>query len=691
MALSAMVAVLAFAPTTSAAVDTDRTIVNTTYQAVPSKGIVNVDITLKVTNQLANSSRRIPCDKPVWDDVLGWITEPGTCKQTVQYYMDSTYVWIEKGAKNLKLTSPAGKVTKKKSTGAKPGDGYTPFDVKYPRIFNGQTRTIKVSYTLKGGAPRSESTTRVNGGYVNFWAISQPVADQATLKVVLPSSFDADTWGDKVKSSKSGSKRVFSSGTIKNPSEFAFGVYGTDPKGFNEVIVKSEAGREIRIQGWPGDKAWMESAKADVAGSISELEARIGQPIPGTGAIVVREVATGDLGDAYAGAFETDKQLVSLPEDYSQDGLVAHELSHAWFNDNLFASQWLSEGHADWAEGTIATGQAPCTAPAGAKVDLDDWQVAEPRSTADQRKAVDAQYDAACSIVSWVANLVGSDRMGDVMAALSTAQGTYPGTTDAKVGSPNDWRQWLDAVDERGSNGVTDPSAEVSDLLVRFGVAAPNELSERADARAALRGLRDSAGSIWTIPSAVYEPMQTWDFASASTAIGDASATIGDAQAIAAAVPAISVESNPLREQLASADTSAELATVRETADAQLVAATALGEAIARAESPNPIESVGLIGTDVDALQSTATEAVATLDLTGAESEMAAMDRVLDGAALAGLVRAVIASALVVVAIVMAFVLRRRRGGHGDAKAPTVVEEQPMARTSPSIDEGAVA
>src|SRR4029450_282525 len=99
------------------------------------------------------------------------------------------------------------------------------------------------------------------------------------------------------------------------------------------------------------------------------------------------------------------------------------------------------------------------------------------------------------AIVSQVSTTVGAQGMDDVLQPLMTAEGAYPGTIDVTPGSPNDWKQWLDAIDERGSAETSDPSHSIDDLLVKYGVATSDELTERAEARAELRSLRDLAGS----------------------------------------------------------------------------------------------------------------------------------------------------------------------------------------------------
>ncbi len=120
---------------------------------MPSKGVVNVSVTLKVTNNYANGSRTIACDKPVWDPWAGWTYVPSTCNQTINYYVNEGHLWVENDASALKVTSSAGsvKLSKQNESSA----DFKAYKLTFPKIFKGQTRTVTATYSIKSGAPRS--------------------------------------------------------------------------------------------------------------------------------------------------------------------------------------------------------------------------------------------------------------------------------------------------------------------------------------------------------------------------------------------------------------------------------------------------------------------------------------------------------------------------------------------------------
>jgi hypothetical protein len=647
----------------------------TTYRAVPAKGLIEVSINLKVTNHTQDTYETYPCIEYYDDPYWGLTPYSSTCSSTKRWYVDATSLFAEVGASNLRATSAAGKVkVQRGSTG--PTDTISPYTLTFPRIYNGQTRTIKVSYVLRAGAARSGSG-RVNPAYVSFAGFAQPV-DSATVRMVLPAAFDTSTFGGTVAETRSGSSRVYASGPVHDTSTFYVVVTGTNLAGYHRESIQSPQGREIRIEAWPGDDGWLDAVREEATGSIGALEEAIGQPLPGSGPITVREVAGGSLGDAYAGAFDPDRGLAQIPESYQQPGTVAHELSHTWFNRSMFEAQWLSEGYAQWAERAVGANPEPCTLPSGiqtsrADVELADWKYASPRATQAEIDAVTAEYEASCGIVSKVATEIGPDRMRAVLAVLSTANGAYPGTHDDKTGAANDWRAWLDAVDEQGMVPAgLDATTEIADLLVRYGATTDGDLAGRADARTALGALRETAGTWWTIPSAVYAPFATWDFATASGAVDEVDATIRGSWNVVDVLPQLRGIDTPLKGRVAEATTQADLASVHETVDRQLATAHKVSDALDRAAaSLGPVEALGLLGVDFGPIGDAAIEHVGSLDLDAAETDVAVIDATLHGATGAGLVRLGVGMGVVSALLSGAYlVLRRRR-----RLAPVVVAE----------------
>ena len=171
--LAATFAVLALAAPVSAADPiggaTTWTSAATTYRADPAKGLINVSITLKVTNNTPDGIEFYPCIQYEYDPYWGNLPYSTTCSRTTRYYLTQTQFLVEAGASNLKATSSAGKV---KVAGEKPTAGppsaFKVYTATFPKIFDGQTRTIQINYLIGAGDARSGSSVRMNAAYLSF-------------------------------------------------------------------------------------------------------------------------------------------------------------------------------------------------------------------------------------------------------------------------------------------------------------------------------------------------------------------------------------------------------------------------------------------------------------------------------------------------------------------------------------------
>ncbi len=686
--LVAVALLIVGAPSPVAAADDIPTSATTTYRVVPEKGHIQVTVVLKVTNKIASTTKSYDCPYEYWSYETGWTIVSRTCSSTTRYYVNEAWVWVEAAAKDLKVTSDAGsvKLTKDKGT-----DSFRSYKVTFPRIYKGKTRTITATYTIPGGAPRSATEDRVNQAYVNFWAFSQ-FADTAKVVIKVPRAFDVDTTGGNITEKVSGDDRILSTGAVDDPAKFYVGISGTNASGFVLEKVATGNGRVVSILGWPGDTEWMSAVRGEAATAIPALEALIGRPLPGSGEIVVRETSDAALGYAYIGTYDPDEQLARVSEDFSQTGTVAHELSHAWFNDSLFSARWLAEGYAGWIEEASGTVSSRCSAPGAYPGDgnpsISYWRYAEPRATEAQLSVIDYQYDAACYLVTEAADEIGVDRMRDVIEVLATPESAYRGVSDRVAGAAVGWRDWLDALDERGLAPGDPADAEaVADLLVQYGIATEKDLAPRSAARAALRDLRDSTSG-WSVPVAVLRPMAYWAFDDAQAAIATANETIELSSQVETLLPSVAADTGPIREAYEGATEEPALSAVHDQAADQLVAASAVADAIAAAAiEPGPLERIGLLGTDVPVMTASAIAAVAAMDLAGATAQAQAVHAVLDEAPTNGMIRTAIVVGILLALVLVAWLLRRRlRRRPRLAVAAATAEVAGAAEVAPDVD-----
>ena len=564
------------------------------YRLDPAKGLLRVTVTLKVTNRTPDTNEPYACVK-YSDD---WFPIPylATCDRTTRYYLTTTSALVENEASSIRAVSGGKRL--EVSAGSK-GAWYRGVTVTFPKLFYGKTRTVTLTYVVKGGAPRSESSTRTMQAYASFCAIANG-ADKGSVTVRIPKDFAVDTTGKKLKSKTVGKERVFTSGTIAHPTDWFACFTGTNKAGYRTQKLAAPDGRTIALRSWPEDPAWAKGVRADVASSLPLLERLTGTSMTGTTTLNVQESSTGN---EYAGFYDADTNTVTVGEDFNQPSLVEHELAHVWFNGGAFKETWISEGFAGWAARAVSEDDAGCTRPdaSPASITLAEWRYLEPRAGPEERAAVDDQYQAACYVVTAVATAAGEERMTAVVSALLGRRDPYAADPSSKRAAPvATWKDWLDAVDELALAPAGAPDNLASDLLLEYGVAGDRALlTQRATVRQAYRELLGTVDG-WVVPTVVRAPLAAWKFSAAGAAIEAAGRTwelTGETDTVLEGVDARHGPAAVLWERAA---TLTDLEAAADLAARQLGAARDVADALALVEQPlDVVQQVGLFGTQI--------------------------------------------------------------------------------------------
>ena len=580
-------------PHASAAEGFDQT-ASTVYRLDPAKGVLRVTVTLKVTNHTPDTNEPYTCVKYGND----WLSLPylATCYRTTRYFLNTTSAAVENEAASVRAVSGSRQL--KVTLGPK-GAWYRGVTIAIPELFYGKTRTVKLTYTVKGGAPRSESPTRTMRAYASFCVIANG-NDSGSVTVRIPKGFTVDTTGDKVKSKVAGAERVFSSGAIKRTSDWFACFTGTNRAGFRTEKLAAPDGRSIALRSWPEDPAWAKGVRADLTASLPLLERLTGTGMTGEGSLSIQESSTGT---EYAGFYDQDSNTVTVGEDFRQPSLVEHELAHVWFNGSAFADTWLSEGYAEWAGRTVGAEETGCSKPDAAQgtIGLATWRYLEPRSTQEERAAVADQYQAACHVVTAVASAAGEERMTAAVAALLGRRDPYAADASAKRAARTaTWKDWLDAVDELALAPAGAPEGLASDLLVEYGVTADRALlAKRASARRAFHALLATVDG-WTVPPVVRAPLAAWKFSDAGAAIESAGRTWELTGQTDDVLDGVDARHGPAADAWQHATTLADLEAAADLAGRQLTAARDVADALSLVGQPlDVVQQVGLFGTQI--------------------------------------------------------------------------------------------
>ncbi len=565
-----------------------------------AKGRLQVAITIKVANHTPDGVEQYGCTK--YTGGFWPIPYPATCERAVRYYVEQTTVDVDAAAVNVRAASGKRALEVVDGTDADPTDGWRPVTIAFPRLFLGGTRSIVLSYAVRGGKPRSDAQTRTLRAFARFCVVANG-STSGSVTVRVPKRFAMTTSGAKLKASVSGTDRVFASGPIAATADWQACFTGINAGAYRTERLAGPGGATIRLRSWPEDNAWADGVRDDVAAGVPLLERLTGVAPATTGPIDIRETGSGGR---HSGTFDGTTNTITLGEDFGEPALVQHELAHAWFNLSVFDEPWLAEGYAEWA-GRAVAGAEPCGEPdeSAGPIDLASWGQVSASSTDAERAAAVTQYLAACHVVTAVAAAAGEERMTTATIALLSRRDPYAvdgggsGTRTAKVAG---WREWLDAIDELALDPAGAPDGFAAGLLARYGIATDAaQLQARADARRAYRTLAASVG--WAVPAAVKAPLAAWKFDAASRAIAAASAAWDVTGETDAVLPGVDARDGVVADAWQGARSLADLRAAAALADRQLAAARDVAEARAALDTPlDLMQKVGMFATDVPGL-----------------------------------------------------------------------------------------
>ncbi|MGD0020073.1 MAG: hypothetical protein ABSD62_12530 [Candidatus Limnocylindrales bacterium] len=622
---------------------------STTYVVNTAKSEIDVTVQLSIRN-----------NKPPLVVSCGYL-----CTDTTNYYWNTTYIAVEVQAVSIKSTSNAGKV---KQSVTKTTKYYREILLTYPKVYYHQTRVVTVTYAIPA-APRAPGGFRAGKAYAELCAVGNGY-DTGSVNVVVPDGFDVGFTGgtDLSQSGDAKGLQTYTSGTVSAPYEFWTCLEATDPSNLTSTTLTA-GDQTFNLQAWPEDASWASTVSSDVKSDVQVLEDLTGLKMPG-GTIAVKEAGYSELGE-YVGAYSPSTKTATVVED-TDHATVAHELSHIWFNKNLFTATWMDEGFAGYSEKAAGAGNyKPCLDPGSypgtGAPDVTTWKFLDINSTADDQNIVDWQYAASCYLVTRLADAVGPTNFKAVLVAASKNEIPYVGASPAETsplgGLPISAKGLLDLIDERGMvpAGVKDLD-QAQSLFATYGIFNTSDLVARSKARAAYHELLDAAGG-WKLPLAIRSPMASWSFDTAQTAMDAATQILTLRDQVQKNGAGLTLDGTPIQTQFEGAKTQADLdallALTKKEADAAALVAQAkqLND-----RSHSIFQTVGLIGTDPGASIAQATDAVKNAKPDDATAAAQTAIDLINGSGDQGMMRLGVLLALILaIAAVVFLTLRRRR------------------------------
>jgi hypothetical protein len=373
-----------------------------------------------------------------------------------------------------------------------------------------QERSFNLTYRLAGGEPGGSEPFRL-GATDSYFCVPRQAGEGGSIFVKTPASHAIASSGTPM--TREFDENVATGGTITYRSSGSQTeltcFFATEEAALLERSLKGPDGREMVLQAGPENEVWLTVAQTRAERSLPELRRTIGHPIPGTGPVIVRQGP--DAGIAGYAPTHADTDLVRLSYDVSTEN-APHQLAHAWFGADRFPETWLREGLVRWAGSS-----GSCELPPGGidGQDLSEWEIVRPSAPADVEARIERQEQAACAVVAAVAARMGPEAMQTVVGAMLNAEEKYvAGDRPGEAPSPLvDWREWLDAVDERGLVPAGDRELDFAQsLLASVGVAGDATLlQQRSEARQAYHALLERSAPL-AAPAYVRTAMDEWRF-----------------------------------------------------------------------------------------------------------------------------------------------------------------------------------
>jgi hypothetical protein len=399
------------------------------------------------------------------------------------------------------------------------------------QLFNGQSTSIVVTYDHTGQPPRSELLWRANAAYASFLAFGLGDPGAITINLVLPFGYEFDEFTD------------LDGFVASEPNDFGATTYtrteldedfATIVSLSNDDLLTSTPldvpGADLELRSWPDDPEWTAFAKEKVESGVPELEELIGTPWPlADQEFDIRQTVEPNF-FGYAGWFDTQASEIAVGEELDAVTMY-HELSHAWFNQDVFSSRWLSEGLAQlYAAEMVERDGDPRPQPrTPALSGLGRQPLSQWTNFSADDDTEEYGYNTAYFVMDAVADDIGFDAMRDVLQAVRDRDTAYPAISaigaierEQRSSSIIDWRRMLDYFEFVGGSTAADEVFREYVITERDA----DELSERAAARDGYNELADEVAP-WLMPVGIRERMDIWAFQDAITLQDEATETLG--------------------------------------------------------------------------------------------------------------------------------------------------------------------
>ncbi len=441
---------------------------------------------------------------------------------TVYYsYFDSLIIVVPTSAQNMKIVSRGAEI---EST-AEELDG--DFEVRTARLptelRSGERRSFTVTYSLPLGEIRGEGLFFSNPAFHAFpmWSFSDP--GTGSLRLRIPEDAHLTEFGDVLRRTGLNDGYIeWTPRTFDVPEELFTFVTVTIDEGLDTQRF-TVADQEIELRTWPGDDEWSSFAKQTISDGLPQLEELIGLPVPDQQVLEVTE-SVNPYFYGYAGWYDQLETSIEIGNELDT-GVMIHELSHAWFNESLFAERWMSEGLAEefaWQAQSALNWEAedvPETPDPNARnaQPLIEWGRSTTAGVDDAEFRAREEYGYATSwyVMREMVQVVGLDTVQYMIRAANDDLSSYPGSNPEETTfARDDWQRVLDLA----MVSATDEEEDALEALFIEYVIAPRH-EELIEQRRVARDRYDEFVEFehgWEVPLDLRRELERWKFEEAN-------------------------------------------------------------------------------------------------------------------------------------------------------------------------------
>lgn len=638
------------APEVPAQVDSLVVDATTTYRLDPDAGVIQVTVEARLTNTAPARRRGNYIETPYFDAFGVPAIGPVVAASATR------------GGGSLRTT-------------VEPGEGggveFVVVDLS-PNLVHGSPQDVTIRYDIPAQPSRSEYATRINGAFASWLAVGTGTDGAIDIVIDVPDRFEVE-FGDHFvpDPDEADGRAVYRLEGLEGDGG-VFGVSAHDDAALVHRPTKVDDD-EFLVQAWPGDEVWADFAVDAVERGVPVLTARTGIELEGEREISIAETATPYL-YGYAGWFLPLENRIEIGDELDLQ-VMLHELSHIWFNRQLFSSRWINEGLAEVVSNDVARSfgedfvePEPIDLGAAGAQPLNSWQ--QPRADEDAEAIEDFGYRSSYSVMSALHDEIGPDGLRTLVSHAHHDLLAYVGDPDPEESfAQKDWRYFYDIADRVVG------SEELAGLFDEYVLddAQREDVAERTDAIDEYEALA-VAGDGWSPPLEVRRRMSSWAFDRALVAIEESHALLERRDALGERLSARAVDVPAALED--SYEREGEVSDTEELFDALDDAADVVIVADAAVDGASPVHRIGLIGSSAGSDRDAALEAFDAGDVEEATRLASAAEDAVDGALLAALLRL---TGVVLVAGVAILVVRRVRGRDDD---------RPLYGPPAPVDEG---